>query len=505
MTQPNLSNLAKQGNPKALAVLMNRSLHPTGITAKVALKNGCLQVMLESAQVPATNLVRIIRKGLISLGVKSIERVKVYGKQVGKERPAWCQEFQLANPIDSTTSAISPSSTLANDEAQDFTSIPTPINLKKFNIKTPQDVELRVQSKPVGDREDKGNKGDKGDKKDSSSQPTTDDHTLELNRVLGLYDQGKYLQAYTLAQNFSPLNTWSGTAPRLIAGRLAANLGASRLGWAMHLRAWRGNPTEPEAMYFYARYILYRWGSLAAWEILRQHEYLPDAPPQRQAAWLAFRANILGRLRDFDAAEDWLSRAEKIAPDYPWLCVERSLLYEWEDRYPEALAAAQRSLSLHPWPWYRPGVEATAHVLGLLERDAEALELLQDASQHLESASVVAQLAHLQIELGLYSEARSSYERFAQLSPMLDKEGTKWLTARRSDAAYFCGDYALAAEWAKQVGTPFYNQLVERLSNLPPEASRVVLPVGFVRQHHMTCGPATLSTISRFWGCLLSI
>jgi hypothetical protein len=117
----------------------------------------------------------------------------------------------------------------------------------------------------------------------------------------------------------------------------------------------------------------------------------------------------------------------------------------------------------------------------------------------------VAQLAHLQIELGLYSEARSSYERFAQLSPMLDKEGTKWLTARRSDTAYFCGDYALAAEWAKQVGTPFYNQLVERLSNLPPEASRVVLPVGFVRQHHMTCGPATLSTISRFWGCLLSI
>jgi tetratricopeptide (TPR) repeat protein len=129
-----------------------------------------------------------------------------------------------------------------------------------------------------------------------------------------------------------------------------------------------------------------------------------------------------------------------------------------------------------------------------------AVAILQEASQHLESASVVAQLAHLQIELGLYSEARSSYERFAQLSPMLDKEGTKWLTARRSDTAYFCGDYALAAEWAKQVGTPFYNQLVERLSKLPPEASRVVLPVGFVRQHHMTCGPATLSTISRFWG-----
>jgi len=460
MTQPSLSKLAKQGNPKAIAVLMNRSLQPSGITAKLALKNGCLKIMLESAQVPATNLVRIIHKGLIGLGVKSIERVKVYGKQVGKERPAWCQEFQLANPIDSTTSVISPSSTLPNNEAQDLTSISTPINLEKFNLKTPQEI--------------------------------------ELNQVVALYDQGKYLQAYTLAQNFGPLNTWSGTAPRLIAGRLAANLGASRLGWALHLRAWRENPTDPEAMYFYARYILHRRGPLAAWETLRQHEYLPDAPPHRQADWLAFRANILGQLRDFDAAEDWLNRAEKIAPEHPWLCVERCLLYEWEDRYPEALAAAQRSLSLHPW--YRPSVEVLVHVLELLERDAEALELLQQASQHLESASVVAQLAHLQIELGLFTEARESYDRFAQLSPMLDKEGTKWLTARRSDTAYFCGDYALAAQWAKQVGTPFYNQLAERLFNLPAEANRVVLPVGFVRQHHMTCGPATLSTISRFWG-----
>jgi hypothetical protein len=35
-----------------------------------------------------------------------------------------------------------PSLTLANNEAQDLTSIPTPINMEKFNLKTPQDVEL---------------------------------------------------------------------------------------------------------------------------------------------------------------------------------------------------------------------------------------------------------------------------------------------------------------------------------------------------------------------------
>ncbi len=50
MTQPNLLDLAKQGNPKAIAALLNCSLQAKGITAKANLKeNGYLQFMLESS------------------------------------------------------------------------------------------------------------------------------------------------------------------------------------------------------------------------------------------------------------------------------------------------------------------------------------------------------------------------------------------------------------------------------------------------------------------------
>ncbi|MCT7967037.1 hypothetical protein NG799_11885 [Laspinema sp. D1] len=52
MNQPNLLELAKQGDAKAIATLMNRKLQPKGITAKASMKNDCLQIMLESAQVP---------------------------------------------------------------------------------------------------------------------------------------------------------------------------------------------------------------------------------------------------------------------------------------------------------------------------------------------------------------------------------------------------------------------------------------------------------------------
>jgi hypothetical protein len=95
-TPPNLLELAKQGNANAIAALMNRQLQPKGMTAKAALKDGCLQIMLESAQVPNQQaLVAFIRKGITSLEVASIQRMKVYGRHIGEEFPAWSQEFEL--------------------------------------------------------------------------------------------------------------------------------------------------------------------------------------------------------------------------------------------------------------------------------------------------------------------------------------------------------------------------------------------------------------------------
>ena len=96
MNETNLSELARQGEPKAIAVLMNRSLQPKGITAKVTSKAGCLQVLLEAEQLPEQKVwVAFVRSGLTSLDAKSIEKVKVYGRQLGEDIPAWSAEFEL--------------------------------------------------------------------------------------------------------------------------------------------------------------------------------------------------------------------------------------------------------------------------------------------------------------------------------------------------------------------------------------------------------------------------
>ena len=50
--KPTVQQAAKQGNPQAIAILLNRQLQPKGITAKISVKASCLQIMLEAATVP---------------------------------------------------------------------------------------------------------------------------------------------------------------------------------------------------------------------------------------------------------------------------------------------------------------------------------------------------------------------------------------------------------------------------------------------------------------------
>jgi uncharacterized protein len=105
MAQQNILALAKQGNPKAIAALINRSLNSQGITAKVERTEGCLHVLLESERLPNQKaLIPFIRKGLMGLGVQSINVVKIYGRQAGTDSPQWKQTIELS--IDSAATSV---------------------------------------------------------------------------------------------------------------------------------------------------------------------------------------------------------------------------------------------------------------------------------------------------------------------------------------------------------------------------------------------------------------
>ena len=336
----------------------------------------------------------------------------------------------------------------------------------------------------------------------------------DLARIRSLYAAGHYRQAFEAAAGFGPMRQWRGTPARLIGGRLATQLGAPKLGRRLHLAAFRSTPGHPEAIYYHARHRLEKFGPLACWQFLRNHPDWSDAPPELHADWLALHGFVAARMRDFDRAERWLNRADTVAPNRPWPCIERSSAYEFADRPDDALASARRSLELHPW--FRPGVQAAAHLLLRLGRDHEALDLLTDAAANLESGLVVAQLAGLQNDLGRHADAARSLDRFAELSPLMEPDVAKWFAARRADTAYLLGDSATAATHARAVNDDFYGAFAARLESpsggcQPPESShsfqtrgadtprsvgRTVLPVDLSFRHSP---PTVYDLLGRFW------
>ncbi|MBD2099187.1 signal peptidase I [Trichocoleus sp. FACHB-591] len=94
----NLLELAKQGNPDAIATLMNRALKPQGITAAVELVGDRLQVELVAERLPNQSVaINYVRRGLLALGVAGIQQVQVSGKQVDQAALSWMEEFAIAD------------------------------------------------------------------------------------------------------------------------------------------------------------------------------------------------------------------------------------------------------------------------------------------------------------------------------------------------------------------------------------------------------------------------
>ncbi len=322
----------------------------------------------------------------------------------------------------------------------------------------------------------------------------------DVARVKQLYLAGQYRAAHDLGVSFGPLRRWDGPAARLIGGRLAIQLGAPRLGRQLHLLAFRHSPANLEGVYYQARYRMERFGPLSCWRFQRQHTDWADAAPELRADWFALHGFTAARFRDFDRAEKYLEQSEELAPNRPWHFVERSSALELQDKLADALASARRSMDLQPW--FRPGVQAAAHLLQRLGREDEATALLTGAMGHLESGMVVAQLAALHIDARRPADARRCVERFVELSPLMEPEVTKWVDARRADVTYLLGDAAAAAAAAHAVGDDrFYAAFAENLHAVAGRGEtvpqRTLLPVDLGEP---SADPDVAGLLGRFFG-----
>jgi protease PrsW len=96
MVQSDVLKLAQQGDPGAIAQVLNRYLQPRGITAKVLIRDQCLKILLASSRpLSQPAFVQFIQKQITSLKLPSIKLVRVYSQQTSEATPSWSQEFIL--------------------------------------------------------------------------------------------------------------------------------------------------------------------------------------------------------------------------------------------------------------------------------------------------------------------------------------------------------------------------------------------------------------------------
>jgi hypothetical protein len=93
---PNVLQLARQGDPDAIAALMNRHLEAQGITAHVAQQENRLEVSLEGAQIPhQADLVAYVKKGITGLELATVHHLTITGRQLGTDTQAWREDLVL--------------------------------------------------------------------------------------------------------------------------------------------------------------------------------------------------------------------------------------------------------------------------------------------------------------------------------------------------------------------------------------------------------------------------
>jgi cellulose synthase operon protein C len=322
-------------------------------------------------------------------------------------------------------------------------------------------------------------------------------HNRIFVQIEASYDAGLYLQAYQQAWIADRTHT-DRASMMVLAGKIANQVGAPRLARWLHLKAGREFPTSAPAAYRYAQALLHSQGLLKTWQFTQNWVLPHDITSRQTAEWWALQAHLLGHWRDFDAADRLITQAQAFDPDNPWLGIEQAWLLAQQDRLDEALITVETSLQQRPWN--RSAIAMAVHLHDRLGQPDRAYKYLEASQDHLESGALVLQLAHRQKDQGDYDRAAQSYDRYETLMPLLERREQECLAAWRSEVAYGQEDLAQTRFWAKQVPGAFYQALVDRLDANLVHPERVLLPVKFIAQHHMTCVPATLAMLSQFWG-----
>jgi tetratricopeptide (TPR) repeat protein len=326
-----------------------------------------------------------------------------------------------------------------------------------------------------------------------------------LERYKTLYDQGRFKDILTDGEKyFGPPDQWQDVRLQLLFARCMGHLGMGRSADARILCSWRNhqrNPQHkpqhsPELASFYLGVCRRRRGPLIAWQESNNLLKMPDLSHKEKAHLLCDQIDIVCEFRDFALAEQLLLQAGNLHLD-PWVELQQSYLLLAQDNYQEALS---HTLSIQQKsPGYRPALQLLAHLYQLTDKLNQAIDILVPHYSVMQSYSLCLQLFNLAIDAKNYELAQRCYDRIESIVIAKPKYLKKALNTIKADLLCAQQRYEQAIPLLEPKN-PFQLAISESIKKVHGQAQRKVLDVPFIRQHHVTCAPASLTSVAKYWG-----
>ncbi|EKD07093.1 CapA family protein [Limnospira platensis] len=147
MSQQEILRSAYQGDPKAIAILLNQALKPKQVQAHLTLEYNHLYISLESPTIPdQAASVRVIHKGLMRLEPPSIWCVTIAAQLGDDQHPAWIETLVLKSPP-VVVNQVSPKNAPVSDPKppQKTKRSPLPKNQKKTQTSAPPKTKKKTK------------------------------------------------------------------------------------------------------------------------------------------------------------------------------------------------------------------------------------------------------------------------------------------------------------------------------------------------------------------------
>lgn len=326
----------------------------------------------------------------------------------------------------------------------------------------------------------------------------TETSVIITEKIQQLVKQGKYKLAFTLAEkSWGPYSTWREQSQLKIAVQLLSQLGMERKAEYLELINWRRNKADSTAclhalmVFFNSRNLIY------CQRFIDKYEHTAGDNPDSQAEWLAAKAILCIKVRDFTSAYALLKQAGTLGTNHSWYQRLQCYALESDGQREQALLLAEKLFKQSP---NLKNLQALIKYTQLTYGNKASSKLLSKHISNYESISLWENYASMLRDIKDWDHCEYALDQADNLRISEEKKGNNYHQYLRSEITLARGELEKTKNILAKSNYRFGQKVLENLKKVDTLSAPVELNVPDIAQKHMTCAPSSIAAIIQYFG-----